>query len=315
MTPNVLSAGKHRCMKNDSTKQPSTADTVIRATWIGLVVNVVLSILKIVAGILGHSRAVVADGLHSLSDLISDIAVLVGVRVWSKPADCCHPYGHQRFETLVTFFIGLLMVMTGIGIGWDAILAWTEGKTHNAGYIALIAALSSMVVKEILFRWTLRKGKKINSSALIANAWHHRSDALSSLPAAIAVLGSMLLPGQAWIDLAGAVIISIFILYSAFTICAPALGSLVDAGASEDITRQLYKMASVVDGVKGIHRLRTRHHGGLFVDMHLYVDENLTVKQGHGIADQVEQLLLQEGPNIIEVLVHVDPWNQKTNPA
>ena len=299
-------------MNDVSTPKTTTADTVIRATWVGLLVNVGLSILKIAAGTIGHSRAVVADGLHSLSDLVSDFAVLVGVRVWSKPADGCHPYGHQRFETLVTLFIGLLMVMTGIGIGWDAVLAWTEGKTHNAGYIALIAALSSMAIKEILFRWTLRKGKQINSSALIANAWHHRSDALSSLPAAIAVIGSMLLPGQTWIDLAGAVVISVFILYSAFSICAPALGSLVDAGASEEITRQLYKMASVVEGVKGIHRLRTRHHGGLFVDMHLYVDESLTVKEGHDIADRVEHLLLQEGPNIIEVLVHIDPWNSKT---
>lgn len=302
-------------MKETPAKTKTAADTVIRATWIGLLVNVGLSVLKIMAGTIGHSRAVVADGLHSLSDLVSDLAVLVGVRVWSKPADCCHPYGHQRFETLVTLFIGLLMVITGIGIGWDAVLAWTDGKTHNVGYIALIAALSSMVIKEILFRWTLRKGKQINSSALIANAWHHRSDALSSLPAALAVVGSMLLPGQAWIDLAGAVVISVFILYSAFTICAPALGSLVDAGASEEITQRLYKMASVVDGVKGIHRLRTRHHGGLFVDMHLYVDGSLTVKQGHDIADKVEHLLLQEGPNIIEVLVHVDPWCSEANSA
>lgn len=299
-------------MNNAPDKTKTTADTVVMATWIGLLINLGLSVLKIVAGVLGHSRAVVADGLHSLSDLVSDFAVLVGVRVWSKPADGCHPYGHQRFETLVTLFIGLLMVMTGIGIGWDAVLAWSKGKAHDAEYIALLAALSSMVIKEALFRWTLRKGKKINSSALIANAWHHRSDALSSLPAALAVIGSMLLPGQLWIDLAGAVVISVFILYSAFTICAPALGSLVDAGASEEITQQLYKMASVVDGVKGIHRLRTRHHGGLFVDMHLYVDEHLTVKQGHDIADEVEHLLLQEGPNIIEVLVHVDPWDGST---
>ena len=295
-------------MTHSSSSPADNARTVIRATWVGLLANVGLSVLKIVAGIVGHSRAVVADGLHSLSDLVSDLAVLVGVRVWSKPADSCHPYGHQRFETLVTLFIGLLMVMTGIGIGWDAILAWSKGKTHNTGYIALIAALASMVVKEILFRWTLRKGKKINSSALIANAWHHRSDALSSLPAAIAVVGAMLLPGQAWIDLVGAVVISVFILYSAFNICSPALGSLVDAGASHEITQQLHSIASVVEGVKGIHRLRTRHHGGLFVDLHLYVDGNLTVKQGHDIADRVEHLLLQKGPNIIEVLVHIDPW-------
>ena len=286
-------------------------ECVIQVTWVGLGVNLGLSVLKIIAGILGHSRAVVADGLHSLSDLISDIAVLVGVRLWSKPADASHPYGHQRFETLVTLFIGLLMLMTGVGIGWDAVFAWSEGKPRQAGHIALVAAVSSMVIKELLFRWTLRKGQQVNSSALIANAWHHRSDALSSMPAALAVLGSMFLPGQAWIDLAGAVVISLFILYSAFNICSPALGSLVDTGASEDITQRLYELASVVEGVKGIHRLRTRHHGGLFVDMHLYVDGGLTVQQGHYIADAVEHLLLAEGPNIMEVLVHVDPWKEQ----
>lgn len=287
---------------------------VIKTTWIGLIANLALAFLKIVAGILGHSRAVVADGLHSLSDLISDIAVLAGVKLWSKPADCCHPYGHQRFETLVTLFIGLLMVMTGVGIGWDALLAWQHGKVHQAGHIALGAALGSIAVKEILFRWTLRKGQKVNSSALIANAWHHRSDALSSIPAALAVLGSMFLPGQAWVDLVGAVIISLFILYSAFNICSPALGSLVDAGASEDITRRVHELAAQVEGVKGVHRLRTRHHGGLFVDMHLYVEGSLTVRQGHDISDKVEQLLLAEGPNIMEVLIHTDPWEENALP-
>ena len=161
-----------------------------------------------------------------------------------------------------------------------------------------------------MFRWTLREGHKINSTALIANAWHHRSDAFSSLPAALAVLGSMFLPGLLWIDLAGAGLIALFILYSAFGICAPALGSLVDAGASREITDQLMTMASDVDGVKGIHRLRTRHHGGLFVDMHLSVDAGLTVQEGHDIAEAVEALILKEGPNVIEVLIHIDPWRE-----
>ena len=292
----------------------STSDNVShisKVTWVGLLANMSLSILKIIAGILGHSRAVVADGLHSFSDLVSDIAVLVGVRLWSAPADDKHPYGHQRYETVITLVIGLMMMATGIGIGLDAFHAWQEGKSHQANLIALGAALVSVVIKELLFHWTLHKGKKINSSALIANAWHHRSDALSSVPAALAVLGSMFLPGMLWIDLVGAGLISLFILYSAFGICAPALGSLVDSGASKDITDQLQELASSIEGVRGIHRLRTRHHGGLFVDLHLYVDANLTVHQGHEIALEVESLLMREGDNVIEVLIHIDPWSQQ----
>lgn len=288
-----------------------TARTVTVITWIGLIVNLTLSVLKILAGTLGNSRAVVADGLHSLSDLVSDFAVLAGVKVWSKPADSRHPYGHQRFETLVTLFIGLLMVGTGIGIAWGAFSSWDEGNISSAEPVALVAALISIVTKEGLFHWTLHKGKQVNSSALIANAWHHRSDALSSMPAAIAVVVSMFLPQFAWIDFAGALIIALFILFSAFKICSPALGSLVDTGASEDIIERLHELAVTVEGVKGIHRLRTRHHGGLFVDMHLHVDGTLTVNQGHDIALAVEKLLLEEGPQILEVLIHIDPWNEK----
>lgn len=304
-------------MTDNQSIQPSpskqTAKVVTETTWVGLIFNVGLSALKIIAGTLGNSRAVVADGFHSLSDLVSDFAVLVGVRLWSKPADACHPYGHQRFETVVTLFIGLLMVITGFGIAWDAVATWTIGKTQQPGIIALIAAIASIVIKEALFRWTLYKGKQVNSSALIANAWHHRSDALSSVPAALAVLGSLFLPQYDWIDLAGAMMISLFILFSAFKICSPALGSLVDTGASEDITERLYQLAVTVKGVKGIHRLRTRHHGGLFVDMHLHVDGKLSVNQGHDIALAVEALLLKEGPQIIEVLIHVDPWNAEAH--
>ena len=290
--------------------ESDTVAEISRVTWVGLLINAALSILKIAAGTLGNSRAVVADGLHSLSDLVSDIAVLVGVRLWSAPADDNHPYGHQRYETVVTLIIGMMMIAAGIGIGWDAMQAWHTGATRPASLLALGAALSSIVVKEILFRWTLAQGERINSSALIANAWHHRSDALSSMPAAVAVIGSMLFPGMVWIDLAGAALISLLILHSAFHICAPALGSLVDRGASKEITGQLHKIASTVPGVRGIHRLRTRHHGGLFVDLHLYVDCDLTVYQGHEIALAVEALLMREGPNVAEVLIHIDPWGK-----
>ncbi|GAA4895061.1 cation diffusion facilitator family transporter [Ferrimonas pelagia] len=280
---------------------------VQRITWLGLWANLALALFKIVAGTLGHSRAVVADGVHSLSDLISDIAVLIGVNIWSAPADSDHPYGHQRFETAVTLFIGVMMFVAALGIAWDAHSAWQQQSLRDTGMIALIAALSSIAIKEGLFRWTLREGQRLGSSAVIANAWHHRSDAYSSMPAAIAVAGAMLLPGQLWIDLIGAGVIALFILHASVKICLPAFHELLDKGAPEGVTARLTELALAVDGVQEIHKLRTRFHGGLMVDMHLTVNGNLTVRQGHAIAEAVEQKLLSEGNDVREVLIHIDP--------
>ncbi len=280
---------------------------VQRVTAIGFVLNAVLALLKIVAGTLGHSRAVVADGIHSLSDLVSDVAVLVGVNIWSAPADDDHPYGHHRFETAVTLFIGMMMILAGGGIAWDAVEAWRSEAVRDTGLIALVAALASIVIKEALFRWTLKEGRRLGSRAVIANAWHHRSDAYSSLPAAIAVIGALLLPQWVWIDLVGAVIIALFIFHAGVKICLPALHEFLERGADPAVTREIKHLAHSIDGVEDIHRLRTRYHGGLLVDMHLTVNGQLTVRQGHDIAEAVEALLLAQGPDIREVLIHIDP--------
>ncbi len=293
-----------------SEQQKRHIAAVSKVTWVGLVVNAVLSVAKVAAGVAGNSRAVVADGVHSISDLITDVALLVGVHFWSAPADERHPYGHARVETMVTVSIGLLLAAAGVGIGWDAIVSFQSGNVHSARPIAFAAAMVSLVSKEALYRWTVREGRRLNSSSVVANAWHHRSDALSSLPAAVAVAVSMVLPGWAFLDLVGAIVVSMFILYAAWSICSPALAALVDQGAPKDVVGRLYDLACSVSGVRSVHRLRTRYQGtGLLVDMHIGVDGSATVAEGHAVADAVEELLFREGQDVTEVLVHVDPWN------
>ncbi len=285
-------------------------DAVSKVTWVGLAVNVLLSVVKIAAGYWGCSRAVLADGVHSLSDLVTDVALLVGVHFWSAPADANHPYGHGRLETVVTVCIGLLLAGAGASIGWNAIAAFRSGEVYQARFIALAAALASIVSKEVLYRWTVREGRRINSSAVIANAWHHRSDAFSSIPAALAVSVSMILPSWAFVDLVGAIVVATFILHAAWAICYPALQMLIDQGAPSEVMAQLDSLACSVPGVRSVHRLRSRYQGaGLLVDMHIGVDAHITVKEGHEVADAVERLLLDEGPEVTEVLVHVDPWH------
>lgn len=287
---------------------------VSRVTWAGLVVNLLLSVGKIAAGAAGNSRAVVADGVHSLSDLVTDVALLVGVHFWTAPADDGHPYGHGKMEMLVTVGIGLLLGAAGVGIGWDAIHAFQAGEQAQAKFIAFMAAVASIVSKEALYRWTVREGRRLNSSAVVANAWHHRSDALSSMPAALAVGVAMFLPGWGFVDLVGAIVVAIFILHAAWSICRPALEQLLDKGAPAEVTERLYALACSVPGVLSVHRLRTRYQGaGLFVDMHVGVDASVSVREGHDVADAVEHLLLAQGEGVVEVMVHVDPWQTGEN--
>jgi cation diffusion facilitator family transporter len=290
-------------------KQLAHIQAVSRITWIGLVVNVLLSVAKVAAGIAGNSRAVLADGIHSISDLVTDVALLVGVRFWSAPADDNHPYGHGRLETLITVCIGLILAGAGIGIGWDAISAFRTGEAHHSKPVAFFAALASIISKELLYQWTVREGRRLNSSAVVANAWHHRSDALSSIPAALAVAVAMLLPEWAFVDLVGAIIVAVFILHAAWSICFPALEMLTDKTAPAEVMEHLNELVCSVPGVLSVHRLRSRYQGaGLLVDMHIGVDGEISVTEGHAVADAVEKLLLEEGQEVIEVLVHVDPW-------
>jgi len=291
----------------DSATMASRVSQVRFAGWMGLVVNLALAAAKLSAGLLGHSQAVVADAVHSLSDIVTDIALILGVRYWSAPADERHPHGHRRFETLVTVFIGLMVAAAAVGIGWDAVTSFGR-PSHPPSAIALAAALLSIGVKEALYRWTAKMGKKTGSSALVANAWHHRTDALSSVPVAIAVSIAMIDHRFAVVDQIGALVVAVFVLHAAFRIIRPALEELVDAGAPKAHRKELERLALEVEGVRAAHALRTRYIGSeLAVDVHVEVDADLSVADGFAIASKVKKDLLQRGPDVADVVVQIEP--------
>ena len=291
-------------------RSSAQAGQVRRVTLWGLVVNLALSAIKFLFGVVGASQALVADAVHSLSDMVTDVAIVVGAGFWSAPADAEHPYGHGRIETLITSAIGIMLGAVGVGLGYRAILTLPQWHDSRPGWTAFAAACLSIVAKEILYRWTANVGKRVKSSALVANAWHHRSDALYSVPVAIAVLGTHIWPEWGFLDHIGAVVVSVLILHAAWEITWPALRELVDAGAKEHERQAILKLALDTEGVQSVHKLRTRSIGpGLQVDLHVLVEPELSVREGHAIAGVVKERLLEHGPNVIDVLVHVEPYD------
>lgn len=293
----------------------ATSAEVLRVTWIGFWVNLVLSAFKIAAGFFGNSRAVIADGVHSLSDLITDVAIIIGVRYWMAPPDAQHAYGHKRLESLISLSIGVVLALAGVGIAIDAVkrIGHQEGEQVGS-LLALFAAASSALCKEILYRWTIKKARELKSDALEANAWDHRSDALSSLPIAVAVAVTLWFPALAFVDLIGAILVALFILHAAWKICKGAVYVLIDGGGDLVVYEKIRTYALAVDGVRDVHKLRTRFEGqGLFVDMHVCVDGSITVAEGSVIAHHVVDALHSQeavediGVDILEVLVHIDP--------
>jgi cation diffusion facilitator family transporter len=274
-----------------------------------VVLNVSLAALKMLAGIFGASQALVADAVHSVSDTVTDATILVGVRFWSAPPDENHPHGHGRIETAITVGIGAALAVVATGLVLHAIEdLQNPASTHSPGWITFFAALVSIGSKEAIYRWTAIVGKRIKSSAVLANAWHHRSDALSSIPAAIAVLGARIHPQWHFLDPIGAIVVSVFIIHAAGVIALPALGQLVDVAASRLDREKIETIALETEGVQEIHAVRTRHVGsGLQVDLHILVDGDMSVRQGHKIAGAVKHRLLDEGPEVIDVVVHLEP--------
>jgi cation diffusion facilitator family transporter len=275
-----------------------------------LVVNLALCVLKFVVGILGASQALVADAVHSLSDSVTDITVYFGARFWSAPPDAEHPHGHGRIETLITFFIGIALALVGCALAYRAMVTLHEQHFASPGWSAFVAACISIAAKEWLYRWNVRVGRRLKSSAVLANAWHHRSDALSSLPVALAVLGTRIVPDWGFLDHIATVIVAVLILYAAWEITVPAFRQLVDAGAAKKEREEILSIARQVDGVRSVHALRTRYIGpGLQADLHVLVDPAITVRDGHDIATAVTNRLRERGPDIIDVLVHIEPFD------
>jgi len=282
---------------------------VRKVTWVGLAWNAVLSIAKFVVGTLGNSQALVADAIHSASDFITDIAVIVGSHFWNSPPDAEHPYGHRRFETLITICIGIAVAVVGIGIGYNAVCNLIAGECKKPEFPVAVMALVSILVKEALFHYTKKAGKRIRSQALEANAWHHRSDAFSSIPVVVAVVTVIAIPELWFADAVGAIIVAFFILHSAKDIAWPGIHQVADQGASKEVSEKLKNIALSFPEVISIHGFRTRYVGNdLHVDLHIVVPADMTLLAAHDIAEDVEQKLIDCGENVVDALVHIDPY-------
>ena len=287
---------------------PDHSKQVRRVTWIGLLVNLFLAVVKFIVGTLGNSQAVVADGFHSLSDMTTDIALLWGVGLWTAPADDDHPYGHWRIESIFTVLIGMVLIAVALGIAYRALTTIRELHISQPGWIATLGVLLSIILKESLFRWTARRGQTLKSAALTANAWHHRSDAISSIPALIAVVTASLNPNWALVDHLGALLVALIILKVSWDILAPAYAVLTDRGASKRDRENIISIARSIRGVKRIHAVRTRRYGsGFHVDLHVHVDGEISVHKGHNICRSVKRALLDNGPDVLDVVVHLEP--------
>lgn len=290
-------------------EQSESVRQIRSVTIAGLVFDIVLAGAKAAVGVLVRSQALVADGVHSLSDCVTDLAVLVGVKYWSAPPDEDHPHGHGRIETVISLLIGLALFAVAIGISWNALTTMLAGESVPPGWPAFWVALVSVVTKEWLYRWTVRVGRRCNSPAVIANAWHHRSDALSSLPVALAVVVGTFFPALPFLDQLAALAVSVFLVKAALDIALPSFGTLIDTGVSEETRERIEQIVRTTEGVMSLHALRTRHIGhGYSVDLHILVDGEITVTAGHDIAGLVKSRLLKADLDITDVLVHVEPF-------
>lgn len=286
----------------------------MRITLIGSLGNFLLLLFKFAAGILGHSSAMIADAVHSLSDFITDVIVLIFVNISSKPQDETHDYGHGKYETLATSVIGIVLLAVGIGLLWEGahkiIDYYFRGiELKSPGKIALIAALLSIVCKEILYQVTLRIGKRYQSQVVIANAWHHRSDALSSVGTAIGIGGAILLgPKGRVLDPLAAVIVSIFIIKVSLQLIWPAINDLLEKSLPKEIEDEIVALISETPEVKNPHNLRTRRIGNDFaIEAHIRVDGNTTVTRAHEITQDIEKKLRQKFGAHTHIALHVEP--------
>ncbi|MBU0559932.1 MAG: cation diffusion facilitator family transporter [Bacteroidetes bacterium] len=285
-----------------------------KVTIVGFFTNLILTIGKILAGIIGKSGAMLADGIHSLSDFATDIIVLVFVRVSSKDNDSNHQYGHGKFETFATMLISFALMIVGIGIFWtgfEKVVDALNGEIiEQPGFVALAAAIISIISKETLYWYTINTGKKINSQAVIANAWHHRSDALSSIGAAIGISGAIYL-GDQWriLDPIAGIIVSIFIVNVAWSLATPSVKELLENSLPEKMEDEISSIIESVSGVKGYHNLRTRKIGNsVAIEAHVKVDKYLSVEDSHNIASEIEKLLRKKYGTQTHTGIHIEPF-------
>ena len=286
---------------------------IYKVTLVGGIVNVILLLFKFVAGIMGHSAAMVADAVHSLSDFVTDVIVIIFVHISGKPKDKSHDYGHGKYETLAMTIIGAALLAVAIGIvygGVTKIIDWVGGEQLEApGMLALWAALLSVVLKEGVYHYSMIKARELQSQAVEANAWHHRSDALSSIGTAIGIGGAIFL-GQRWtvLDPVASVIVGLFIIKVAVFLLRDGIGDLMEQSLPDEVEAEILQLAGSIEGVCEPHDLCTRRIGNHYaIELHILMDGHITLCEAHDKASEVEDLLRQHYGNETHISVHVEP--------
>lgn len=282
---------------------------VNRVSVITILANAVLSVFKLMAGVIAHSNAMISDAVHSASDVFSTVIVIIGVKLASRESDKEHPYGHERLECVAAIVLAMVLLFTGLEIGLQAMRAIVKGNYSNLevpGMLALIAAIISIVVKEVMYWYTRHYAKKIDSSALMADAWHHRSDALSSVGALIGIGGAML--GFPIMDSIASLVIFIFIVKAAYDIFKDAVDKMVDHSCDEAMERAIYESVLAHSEVLGIDLLQTRIFGNkIYVDVEIRVNASYTLHHAHEIAEEVHDKIEKDFPKVKHIMVHVNP--------
>ena len=286
---------------------------IYKVTLVGSAGNVALLTFKFIAGVMGHSSAMIADAVHSLSDFITDLIVLAFVHVSSKPQDVGHDYGHGKYETFATFIIGLALIAVAMGIivsGCTKLIDWAGGKQLAApGWLALAAAIISILVKEVLFRYTERRGKSLDSQALVANAWHHRSDALSSIATAVGIGGAVML-GNRWtvLDPLASIIVGAMLVKVSVSLLRASVGELTESSLSGEIEQEIEDIICSFPDVSEPHNLRTRRIGNHFaIEAHVRMDGNLPLTEAHDRATAIEHRIRERFGPLTHVTIHMEP--------
>lgn len=275
-------------------------DIGVRVSKNTIIGNFILAFIKILIGFIARSTAMLADGMHSLSDVITTIGVIIGLKLSHKEADKSHPYGHEKIESITSLFLAIVLFLVAISIGFSGIIKIINHSYVTPGFSAIIAAIISIIVKELMYWYTIKYANQINSPSLKADAWHHRSDALSSAGALIGIAGARM--GYTFLDPLVAIIIALVIIKVAFDICKQSIAQLIDEAASEDDVQVIIDKINSIDGIYEIKNLKTRQHSN-----RLYVDATLTVEEGHNIASYVHNLI-EEDSRIKHCMVHVNPY-------
>ena len=280
-----------------------------KVSMVSIIGNILLSVLKFLAGIIAHSGAMVSDAVHSASDVCSSVVVIIGVRISAKESDEDHPYGHERMECVAAIVLAMILIFTGLGIGISAvqdIFMIRDEEPVMPGVLALIAAVVSILVKEGMYQYTRYYAKKIDSSALLADAWHHRSDALSSIGALIGIGGARL--GFVVLDPIASLVICVFIAKAAYDIFKDAVDKMVDHSCDEETQKAIYECAAGIEGVIRIDLLRTRVFGNkIYVDIEIGADGDKPLKETHAIAEHVHNCIEETFPRVKRIMVHVNP--------